>query len=183
MKKVLIIAAAAALAAVAAATPPFALDEDFTGSQFPPEGWTTEGSGSGSWSWTNPGGYARGNVSVGPMGNVKTSLKSAPFRVSADTPLGVSFRYKTDGATEVKRYFVIGGWRRSVPYTANHQWTGFAAWSAPMGPGVFRLEFEMSLSGGSHSIGGVWNIDDVRVIRRNVAVVPDSLGRVKALFR
>jgi hypothetical protein len=183
MKYVLIIAVAAALAAVAAATPRLALSEDFGGGQFPPAEWTTEGSGSGNWSWTNPGGHARGNVSVAPFGNVKTKLKSAPFRVSAGTALYVLFRYKTDGFTEVKRYAVIGEWRKSVPYTANHQWTLFTEDSTPMGPGVYRLEFEMSLSGGSHGMGGVWDIDDVQVIRRNAAVDPTSLGRVKALFR
>lgn len=46
-------------AAAAWANPPTAVSEDFSGTQFPPTEWTTEGSGQGNWSWRKPGGYAR----------------------------------------------------------------------------------------------------------------------------
>ncbi len=174
---------ALAMAAAAWATPPKVVDEDFKGPQFPPEGWTTEGSGSGTWSWTNPGGYARGNVSVPPFGYVKTSLKSHGFQLDVSTRLRVQFRYKTDGFTEVKCYVVIGNWREAVRYTPSHQWTPFDEYSTPFQRGVYKIEFEMSLTGGSHGMGSAWDLDDVILTRDNVGVERTSLGRVRALYR
>jgi hypothetical protein len=175
----------ALLSAAAAAwgTPSKPVDEHFGGGTFPPAGWRSSGSGSGSWSWQNAGGFVRGTVTVPPFGNVETSLVTFAFRVTGGTRVDVRFNYKTDGFTEGRRYVRLGGWSKAVPYTYNHQWTPFADYTAPASSGTYELEFYFTLSGGSHGMSSVWDVDDVEVTLENAAVEASSLGRVKALFR
>lgn len=175
--------ALAAAAGLAAATPPEAVREDFEGSSFPPAGWEAEGSGTGTWNWYNGGGYARGVVNVPPFGEVQTSLYTYGFQVTRGTLLQIRFIYKTDGFTEGRRYVRLGGWSQYVPYTYDHQWTQFTGSTTPTESREYKLEFYFSLSGGSHGMSSVWDLDDVVVTRDNVGVAPASLGRVRALYR
>jgi hypothetical protein len=93
MKRILILAVAAA--AVASANPPTAVDEDFGGSQFPPDGWAIAGEVR-TWSWENGGGYARGTAECGAAPDAGwTALYSPEFSVSKGTTLRVQFRYRT----------------------------------------------------------------------------------------
>lgn len=178
-----VLAALAVTGAASGASPSKPVDEDFSGSTFPPEGWSVAGSGSGSWSWQNAGGYARGTVNVPPFGDVETSLRTFGFRVTGGTQVRITFIYKTDGFTEARRYIRLGAESTYVAYTMNHEWTPFSDYMAPTVSGEYKLEFYFTLSGGSHGMHSVWDVDDVEVTLANTAVAPTSLGRVKALYR
>lgn len=173
----------AVVAAAASATPPTAVSENFGGSQFPPTGWTTEGSGQGNWSWSNPGGYARGTCYPMMYENLSTSLKSPPFAVSNGTILHVRFRYYAAFSGEGCALYVrIGSWYRYITYAPSWTWieentTVFTA------TGNLRVEWQISGNGGSHGNTAAWYIDDVLITRDNTAVEPHSLGRVKVIYR
>lgn len=171
-----------AAATLSAATPPEAVREDFEGSRFPPAGWKTKGSGSGTWNWYNGGGHARVFVAVAPFSTITTSLKSHPFRATPNTRLRVRFRYMTDGFA-ASYYVKIGGWKKSVRYELSHEWRSLEANTTPLQGGQYRVTFELTLIGGSHGMETVWGIDDVVITRDNIGVAPTSLGRVRALYR
>jgi len=156
------------------------IDEDFGGSQFPPAGWSTSGSG-GGWQWRNVGGYAEGSVSVGPFAYSTTTLKSPTFHLNGPVSLHVRFRYRTYAFTEGVRSIRIGGWAQGVPY--DRTWREFVADTTPVGPGNVSAEFTLSLSGGSHGMSTLWYLDDAIISYDDSRVEPASWGRVKAAYR
>jgi len=172
-----------ALGAAAAATPPTAVSEDFSGSEFPPAGWTTEGSGEGYWHWSNAGGYAKGECFPAMYADLTTSLKSPSFHVSAGTRLHVRFRYFAQFSGEGAALHVyVGTWYAYIPYAES--WAWYDADTDVYGTGgTLRGEWRISGNGGSHGNTGSWYIDDVLITRYNTAVAPASLGRIKALYR
>jgi hypothetical protein len=172
-----------AAAATTWANPPTAVSEDFAGAQFPPAGWTTEGSGQGNWSWSNPGGYARGYCCPVQYEYLNTILKSPYFNVNAGTSLHVRFRYYTVyGGEGAQMHVYIGPWYVYLPYAA--AWTWMEEDTTVYGaPTSLRAEWRIYGNGGSHGNTAYLYIDDVSITRNNAAVEPASLGRVKTMHK
>ncbi|MGD8718193.1 MAG: hypothetical protein PVH29_05155 [Candidatus Zixiibacteriota bacterium] len=179
-------AALAATAALCAATPPAFVEEDFEGSQFPPEGWTASGSGS-DWGWSNPGGYADGYATSTVASTASCRIYSPPFYLEGAQRVRATFRYVATGSggapTDHAIYFTGNGvCASSLPKTTGweyYEWVSPSAWAYT----DFRIGWVATVYSPYNSGTGILRLDDVEIVLYNVGVSPTSIGRVKALYR
>lgn len=183
MRTAVFLLAALTVVAAAAATPPKTyVRENFSGTQFPPPGWSTAGSSEGQWSWKKSNDAAVGYVSVQFGQKVHGSLYTPSFQIGNATRLRLQFRYYTDGFLEIERYVRIRNWYARPGYY--QQWRTYSVYT-PTFPhaGPCRAEFRIYGSDGTHGFDGVWVVDDVVITLDTTGVEATSLGRVRALCR
>ncbi|MGD8718545.1 MAG: hypothetical protein PVH29_06935 [Candidatus Zixiibacteriota bacterium] len=195
--RIVIAVAAAWAVAVGVGTAKDFVNEDFEGT-FPPPGWTTfyEGTGDASWSlaYGGPGGrYALGGTSSWEQGLVRATFMSPEFEVKANTRVYYRFDYDhhENGHSGGGADFYITYVQPSqgnlvyVPLESTSDWeersgdlkndlnaTAKACWRV-WTTNYWRYHFSFLM------VDGVIISDDARY----PGVEPNSLGRVKALFR
>ncbi|NIT35536.1 MAG: hypothetical protein GTN49_03380 [candidate division Zixibacteria bacterium] len=187
MEKVYTVVFALAMAAAAWATPPKTyLEEDFSGMEFPPPGWTIRGGGTGTWGWINDSGSARGDAGANRLESAWTKLYSRPFNVPAMSQVRVKFRYRTrvSGSPAGLMFYIhVGRWSSYLEETLGKWYEFDKILPVFIEGGDVMAGWEIYVGGGIFGGGGYLWVDDIRITEYNVGVDPTSLGRVKALYR
>lgn len=173
------------------------VDEDFEGS-FPPPEWTVAVSGANA-GWDDVAGGPTGVYAKGwafSMNGTENwaQLNTSPFRVPANSTVEFRYDYKYYyGGLPASNYAkfslfyvgppeqVIGSVRAGVTST----WRSAEGEFNVPGAGSIKARFEVWVKNPtSHSSIYTWDVDNVQINDKGYhAVVPNSLGRVKALFR
>jgi hypothetical protein len=185
-KAALVLIPLAAAATLCGAAPLIFVEEDFEGSQFPPEGWSVHGMG--DWGWSNPGGYADGYATSTVGSTASCSIRSPWFHLEGARRVRAVFRYVATGygsaPTDHSIYLVGGGGSGgyTLPKAAgweDYDWTSPPAWAYD----DFRISWVATVYSPYNSGTGILRLDGVVLTLYNVDVSPTSIGRVKALYR
>ncbi len=195
MRASVIVAIAVMAASFAGATA--YVDEDFSGT-FPPARWTTRSSGGGA-GWDVQSGGPSGNYALGwaySTGNVErwAELDTYAFHVDANTTVEFRFDYRyVYGGIEAPNYGEFSLFYPGTPVQVigTRRVARTSSWREEKGEmraskaGSVKARFKVWVRNPSnHSSIYEWDLDNVLINdKKRHAVLPESAGRVKALFR
>jgi hypothetical protein len=194
MRKRFWIVAALAVAAAGGATPPrTVLKEDFKSTTFPPTGWRLEKTGTGA-TWVRRAqgetAYAYGRWAGSGTAEAAAHLISPKLTLAAGTVLDAEFCFEGTYTGSLESRFremvLMKGtrriWSKRCEETA---WICYREKLSPLAQGGSDYEFWWSYGGKAGGSTGIvtFSVNGILIVEDNTAVVPTSLGRVRALFR